>query len=341
MKHLSRLVRGAVRVSACLEQGQACVVHCSDGWDRTAQLSALSQIIMDPHYRTFDGFQALVEKEWLSFGHMFRNRNHSTNQAYESGASSPIFLQWLDAVFQIHRQNPTSFEFSEGYLQLLAKHCYSGWFGTFNFDNERQCRLGYGFELCSVWAYLDRDKLRNILYLPPAPSSSTAQSSDFGGGRDVDILGVCSSERRLRAILFPDTRSPRLRRSKTESEGSPRDGDRDGRDGGGKGNKGATRGARGGDDGRTGRGGSSRPPPSTRRGHLQKTNSVRSQLPPKFLELQPKLDAGFSTDYNQPDDSSDDEGTWESGREPALTPSRGATPENKDQRASRYSHHFF
>jgi protein-tyrosine phosphatase len=27
------------------------VVHCSDGWDRTAQLTALSMLLLDPYYR--------------------------------------------------------------------------------------------------------------------------------------------------------------------------------------------------------------------------------------------------------------------------------------------------
>ncbi|KAI5459999.1 protein-tyrosine phosphatase-like protein [Mariannaea sp. PMI_226] len=51
------------------------LIHCSDGWDRTSQLSALAQIMLDPYYRTMEGFMVLVEKDWLSFGHMFRLRS--------------------------------------------------------------------------------------------------------------------------------------------------------------------------------------------------------------------------------------------------------------------------
>ena len=34
------------------KEEQSVLVHCSDGWDRTAQLVALAELILDPYYRT-------------------------------------------------------------------------------------------------------------------------------------------------------------------------------------------------------------------------------------------------------------------------------------------------
>ena len=36
------------------------LVHCSDGWDRTAQTCALISLLIDPYYRTLHGFMVLL-----------------------------------------------------------------------------------------------------------------------------------------------------------------------------------------------------------------------------------------------------------------------------------------
>ena len=69
------------------------LVHCSDGWDRTAQLAATAQLLMDPFYRTCRGFGVLVEKEWCAMGHQFQKRCGHTEQNEGQGDRSPIFLQ--------------------------------------------------------------------------------------------------------------------------------------------------------------------------------------------------------------------------------------------------------
>lgn len=50
-------------------------MHCSDGWDRTSQLMGLVEIIMDPYFRTMEGFFVLIEKDWIAFGHQFAMRS--------------------------------------------------------------------------------------------------------------------------------------------------------------------------------------------------------------------------------------------------------------------------
>lgn len=75
LKHISTVMEGAVLMGQRIHYYHSHVlVHCSDGWDRTAQLSSLAQIFLDPYFRTIDGFITIVEKEWLAFGHRFAER---------------------------------------------------------------------------------------------------------------------------------------------------------------------------------------------------------------------------------------------------------------------------
>ena len=97
--HISSILTAAVRVVAIVDgAGGSCLVHCSDGWDRTPQISALASLMMDPYYRTIDGFIVLVCKEWLSFGHKFSQRLGHGVRRPDDEQRSPIFVQFRKLV---------------------------------------------------------------------------------------------------------------------------------------------------------------------------------------------------------------------------------------------------
>ena len=45
-----------------------------DTRDLTPVITCLAQLLMDPHARTIEGFQCLVEREWVAMGHRFKDR---------------------------------------------------------------------------------------------------------------------------------------------------------------------------------------------------------------------------------------------------------------------------
>ncbi|XP_031780136.1 myotubularin-related protein 4 isoform X2 [Nasonia vitripennis] len=168
LQHMSGLLRAAVTVASAIERdGRPVLVHCSDGWDRTPQIVALAQILLDPYYRTMEGFQVLCEREWLDFGHKFADRCGQTVGCEDPNERCPVFLQWLDCVHQLIRQFKCSFQMSSAYLVKLAQHTYSQLFGTF-LCNTRQERLQLRIRdrTFSVWRFLNSTSFVNHLYSP-------------------------------------------------------------------------------------------------------------------------------------------------------------------------------
>lgn len=170
LQYLTSLIDTAQKcVKALVDDGRSVLVHCTDGWDRTTQIVTLTKIIADPYYRTFEGFKALICRDWIGFGHKFADRTGSRSSV--NGESSPVFLQWLDCVHQLHHMFPDAFQFSLSYLTKLALHCYSGLFGTFlwNSQFEREnWNKDNGDETLSIWSFLDESKSEygNIIYSP-------------------------------------------------------------------------------------------------------------------------------------------------------------------------------
>ncbi|KAK4547985.1 hypothetical protein LTR36_010705 [Oleoguttula mirabilis] len=242
--HIAGLLEGSELVARAVGlTGSHVLIHCSDGWDRTSQVSALAQIMLDPHYRTLNGFITLVQKDFLAFGHKFRDRNGiqgcekwfeieneritpsrqrdhtgsdsnslnaigskalsgakswfeknrtnlfrqqnadvdgTTDQPASRPASpppnpiihsppppngkdekehktsekeiSPIFHQFVEAVWQIQRQYPDEFEFNERFLLRLLYQTYAGQYGEFLFNCDKE-RWHYRNQAPSVWLH--------------------------------------------------------------------------------------------------------------------------------------------------------------------------------------------
>lgn len=177
---ISTILTATMAMVEAMESGASVMTHCSDGWDRTSQLTSLVQIVLDPYARTAIGFAHLIQKDWLSFGHKFCERlSFGEPIIPNSAGASPIFLQFLDAVAAIIKCYPTSFEFSEHYLIRLFDLIHSGQFGNFLANCEAAYLDKFAKTTSSLWLQLEEDyrtkpELRNDHFNPQSGPISLA-----------------------------------------------------------------------------------------------------------------------------------------------------------------------
>ena len=171
------------------------------------------------------GFQVLIEKDWVSFGHKFLDRcGHLSSEKFfvapvdisgnGGGAEaaqaffasvqnkftsqkhlqemSPVFHQFLESVRQVQRQFPDRFEFNERYLRQIHYHLYSCQFGTFLFNSERERRIGEGGlvpseKTASVWDFLNSPP-ETELNLNPDYDPSLDDPARRESGADMGVL---------------------------------------------------------------------------------------------------------------------------------------------------------
>lgn len=164
--YVSLCMRYACEAAEDLRSGVTCVLQESNGRDMCCLVSSLTQIILDPLYRTIDGFQSLIQKEWIALEHPFQTRLGHVRPSAEGVEESPVFLLFLDCVWQLLQQYPDEFEYSQTYLTTVWDSCFLPIFDTFQFDCEAgrmRAVRDQGLVLRPVWdwgeQFAEKDKV--------------------------------------------------------------------------------------------------------------------------------------------------------------------------------------
>ncbi|NXD72417.1 MTMRA protein, partial [Eolophus roseicapillus] len=105
--------------------------------DLNCLLASLVQLLGDPHSRTLPGFQSLLQREWVAAGHPFPHRL-GLLRCDSPWEEAPVFLLFLDCTWQLVRQFPAAFGFTEAYLLALHDSSFTPYFSTFLFSCQRQ-----------------------------------------------------------------------------------------------------------------------------------------------------------------------------------------------------------
>ena len=223
-----RLVQSCLRTAVFVaktvsEQGAPVLVHCDEGTDNSSLVCSLAKLFIDPYFRTMKGFMVLVEEEWIQAGYRFSERsNLSTANSSGSGSTTiggislpginissasqgsifagslsqivpvtdaPLFILFLDCVYQAWAQFPTEFEFNQEFMCSLLQHTTSSQFGTFLNNTPKEYREMRSQSL-SLWSYYNAPAFRhhfmNPFYKPL-----------FGSVVDAPYLPVSSNPKLL------------------------------------------------------------------------------------------------------------------------------------------------
>ncbi|XP_017275287.1 myotubularin-related protein 7a [Kryptolebias marmoratus] len=168
LRHIEAVMDAGVFIAKAVAlEGVSVLVHCSDGWDRTAQVCSVACVLLDPFYRTLKGLMVLIEKDWVSFGHKFSHRcSHLLGDPKEA---SPVADQFLECVWQLTEQFPCAFQYNEKFLIAIHSHIYSCQYGNFIGNSQRErTELRVRERTHSLWRYLwtNRADFTNPLYRP-------------------------------------------------------------------------------------------------------------------------------------------------------------------------------
>ncbi|XP_040433910.1 LOW QUALITY PROTEIN: myotubularin-related protein 11, partial [Falco naumanni] len=149
LDHVRTCLRKAVEVASLLA-GRRCSVLLQEPSDRDLNclLSSLVQLLGDPHSRTLPGFQSLVQREWVAAGHPFPHRLGLLRRDTPR-QEAPVFLLFLDCTWQLVRQFPAAFGFTESFLLALHDSSFAPYFSTFLFTCQRQRGRGSPHRPCS------------------------------------------------------------------------------------------------------------------------------------------------------------------------------------------------
>ena len=133
LNHMSSLMKAVVTVvNAVDKEWRPVLVHCSDGWDRTPQIVALAEILLDPYYRTFEVriievclyiFDAVLENAIFSplYGWYWKN-NKKISVNWITCLIKLFFFYWVKMCFVNFKVSGYAISYLPLWLLCMDKH---------------------------------------------------------------------------------------------------------------------------------------------------------------------------------------------------------------------------
>ncbi|KAG8265529.1 Belongs to the protein-tyrosine phosphatase [Homalodisca vitripennis] len=141
------------------------VLQEGDGYDMCCVVASLSQMLIDPYFRSIVGFQSLVQKEWVALGHPFCTRlGHVYNIETQELPANETHQFWLSDIsvetekFIEKRLNinflmklrRTSGNISQVHLTISHRYIWQYLTGTSDYISQVHLTISHRY----IWLYL-------------------------------------------------------------------------------------------------------------------------------------------------------------------------------------------
>ena len=170
LSHQQHLLAAALEVARLVQvEDVPVLVHCSHGWDLHEPVCAVSQLLLDPFFRTLRDSRSSSRR-------VLRPATLSSSAAPTATPPTRKGATAEPAHFAVPRRRlaapaplPSAFGFNGRYLLAIAEHVNSCRFGTFLFNCERERRRerqnsGGKPIAVSLWSYLRLNRLPSSAY---------------------------------------------------------------------------------------------------------------------------------------------------------------------------------
>jgi hypothetical protein len=73
-RYVSNVLQSVHQIVNALMNEKAVVIRCDSGYDKSLVLASLVQVVLDPYFRTIKGFEHLIMRMFVHYGHPFASR---------------------------------------------------------------------------------------------------------------------------------------------------------------------------------------------------------------------------------------------------------------------------
>lgn len=181
MNYVQSFLKSSINIVKSLVEDKVCIwLQEQNGREFIPLICSLVKIIIDPFYRTIEGFIQLIKYEWVYCGFDFKHRNKKIgiyfNNYGNNGNNSvpkqktehcPIFFLFIMSLYQIFIQFSCHFEFDYYFLkEILVNSYYSS---TYDFICESPYEMSKMVEIeeSSLWKRVNKynNRFINPLYI--------------------------------------------------------------------------------------------------------------------------------------------------------------------------------